>query len=121
MAYTSIKKASETPNFLESEVGLVLKTAQADGETEGVKEENGMKYLPAGTIFPKNDATAKGIVFTQADVTNGEHAVSIMVAGRALKDRIADGSPNDEAVKALAAGGLYLVDENGDVYAGAGE
>lgn len=116
MAYTATTKAAETPNFLDSEVGLVLKTAQADGSAEGVKTENGRKYLPAGTIFPKNDKTAKGIVFTQADVTDGERAISLMVAGRVLKDRIADGSPQNAAISALISKGITFVDENGDVY-----
>ncbi len=121
MAYTSTQTAAETPNFLESEVGLVLKTAQVDESTDGMKEENGRKYIPAGTIYPSADDKAEGIIFTDTDVTDGKHAASLMVAGRVLKERIADGSPADAAVQALGIQNLLFIDGEGKIYTGGGE
>lgn len=60
------------PNFLESEVGLVLKTYQIPN-TMGVADEYGNKIVAAGTVYPSNDASAVGIVFTDVDVTHGDH------------------------------------------------
>ena len=39
------------PNFLESEVGLVLKTYQIPN-TMGVADEYGNKIVAAGTVYP---------------------------------------------------------------------
>ena len=44
------------PNFLESEVGLVLKTREIP-ETLGVQDGK-YKTVAAGTPFPSNDANA---------------------------------------------------------------
>lgn len=51
------------PNFLESEVGLVLKTYQIPASM-GVADEYGNKIVAAGTVFPSNDGSAAGIVLT---------------------------------------------------------
>lgn len=55
------------PNFLDSEVGLVTKTAQIPqsmGQTDGDR-----KTVFAGTVFPTNTSAATGIVFQDVDVT----------------------------------------------------
>ena len=59
------------PNFLDSEVGLVTKTAQIPqsmGQTDGDR-----KTVFAGTVFPANTSAATGIVFQDVDVTDGAH------------------------------------------------
>ena len=53
------------PNFLDSEVGLVTKTAQIPqsmGQTDGDR-----KTVFAGTVFPANTSAATGIVFQDVD------------------------------------------------------
>lgn len=75
------------PNFLESEVGLVLKTYQIPASM-GVADEYGNKIVAAGTVFPSNDGSAVGIVFDDVDVTHGDHEGSVMLAGRVLKERL---------------------------------
>ena len=45
MAYITVYKAEHTPNFLESEVGLVLKTAQVDDT--GITAETGIVVIAA--------------------------------------------------------------------------
>lgn len=107
MAYTSVKKGYARPPFLESEIGLVTKTYQADPDnTAVIIEEDGTKMIRAGAVYPSNDSNAVGIVFEDADVTYGEHAVSIMVAGRVNKDVL---EISAEAEIALKANGLFFV------------
>lgn len=63
------------PNFLDSEVGLVTKTAQIPqsmGQTDGDR-----KTVFAGTVFPANTSAATGIVFQDVDVTDGDAIGSV--------------------------------------------
>ena len=94
------------PNFLESEVGLVLKTYQIPS-TMGVEDEYGNKTVAAGTVYPSNDASAVGIVFTDVDVTHGDHEGSVMLAGRVLKERL---DVRTAAETPLKASGIVFVD-----------
>lgn len=63
-------------NFLDSEK-FVSFTRQVDKDTPGVKDG----IVPAGTVFPKNDATAEGITINDVDVSNGPQAVGVIVEG----------------------------------------
>ena len=93
-------------NFLESEVGLVLKTYQIP-DTLGTVDEFGNKIVAAGTVYPSNDASAVGIVFEDVDVTWGDHEGSVMLAGRVLKDRL---SVESAAETPLESSGIVFVD-----------
>lgn len=42
---------------------------------------DGSKYVPAGAIYPANDATAIGIVYEDVDVTSGDMAGSVVTEG----------------------------------------
>lgn len=94
------------PNFLESEVGLVLKTYQfpAAGDEVYTSTESdvtsgssnkmfldtddfGNKIVPSGSPF-YNGTTFIGIVYNDVDVTHGAHEGSVLVAGRVLKERL---------------------------------
>lgn len=105
MSYITTTIGTNTPNFLESEVGLVLKTREIP-DTMGVADGI-YKVVKPGTPFPADDGTATGLVFTLTDVTGGSAAGSVMVAGRVLRDRLAV-SPEAEA--ALEAAGIKFVD-----------
>lgn len=73
--------------FLESEVGVVRKTRQL--KQEGATDtEDGGKYVPMGTVWPANDATAEGIVYEDIDVTTGDMPGSVVLAGRVYEDRL---------------------------------
>ena len=85
------------PNFLDSEVGLVTKTAQIPqsmGQTDGDR-----KTVFAGTVFPANTSAATGIVFQDVDVTDGDAIGSVMVAGRVISDRVNAASAAQTALK----------------------
>ena len=104
MEYMNVIKGRSGINILESEIGLVTKTRQIP-ETLGVVD-GAYKTVKAGTVFPADDDTAEGIVFTDTDVTHGDAEGSVIVAGRVLAARVDASEP---AITALAAKGLYLV------------
>ena len=53
------------------------------GTTEG-----GGKYVPMGTIFPANDATAIGIVYEDVAVTTGDMPGSVVTKGIVYEDKL---------------------------------
>lgn len=97
MSYVTNYKGTFRPNFLESEVGLVTKTYEIP-ESLGTADGN-RKIAPAGTPFPVDGASAVGILFTDADVTDGSAIGSVMVAGRVLKERL---TVSDAAITAMS-------------------
>jgi hypothetical protein len=48
----------------------------------------GKKIVPAGTVYPLNDATATGILLTEVDVTHGPQPGSLMVEGYVIEARL---------------------------------
>lgn len=68
-------------NFLKAAhvVTITATATTAMGETVGTQ-----KLVKAGTVFPANDATAKGIVYETVDVTNGDQPVAIIVDGHII-------------------------------------
>ena len=103
MAYITTTTGTNSKNFLESAVGLVTKTMEFDGTgNKGiVTTEGSRKIVKAGTPYPKGDATATGIVFEDADVTDGPVAGSVMVAGRVLEGRIPSIGTAKDTLKGL--------------------
>lgn len=76
--------------------------------SEGVAvDSDGLKIVKAGTVWPANDATAKGILFEDVDVTNGAHAGSLIIAGRVFGNRLHT-APDALAITSLEANGLYI-------------
>ena len=73
--------------FLESEVGVVRKTRQIS-QSGAATAEDGSKYVPMGTIWPSNDASAAGIVYEDIDVTTGDMPGSVVLAGRVYEGRL---------------------------------
>lgn len=105
MSFVTNIAGTQHPNFLESEVGLVLKTREIPASL-GVQDGN-YKIVAAGTVFPSNDAQAVGIVLEDVDVTNGNMPGSVLVAGRVLEDGL---SIQTTAKNALAAKGIVFSD-----------
>ena len=102
-------------NFLESQVGLVTKTytVSASGVTA---DEWGNRIVPAGTVLPKNDATAKGILFEDVDVTMGDHEGALIVSGRIYSDCL-EGELGSAAKTALEGIGIKFFETTGVVRA----
>lgn len=52
-----------------------------DESTSGVKTVDGRKILPAGTPYPSNDASCKGYILQDYDVTNGSQSATAIFEG----------------------------------------
>lgn len=61
---------------------------------------DGKKIVKAGTILPANDATAKGIVLYDVDVTNGDEVGSLVIHGFIDKSKLPT-EPDAAAITAL--------------------
>lgn len=48
----------------------------------------GRKIVPAGTIYPANDATAIGILLYDVDVTEGPQPGAVIVEGYVIESRL---------------------------------
>lgn len=105
MSFVTNISGAARPNFLESEVGLVLKTREIPA-TLGV-QDGIYKTVAPGTVFPSNNSSAEGIVFEAVDVTNGNMPGSVLVAGRVLSDGLNIASA---AKTALEGKGIVFVD-----------
>lgn len=105
MSFVTNITGTKRPNFLESEVGLVLKTRDIPASL-GTQDGN-YKTVAPGTVYPSNDAQAVGIVFEAVDVTNGGMPGSVLVAGRVLAEGLNIASA---AKTALAGKGIVFVD-----------
>lgn len=105
MSYVTNINGTKRPNFLESGVGLVLKTREIPaslGVQDGI-----YKTVAPGTPYPSNDANAVGIVFESVDVTSGNMPGSVLVAGRVLAENL---NLATAAKTALAGKGIIFVD-----------
>jgi len=50
--------------------------------------EDGSKIVPAGAVFPSNDANAEGILYEDVEVTSGAMPGSVVVEGTIYGDRL---------------------------------
>lgn len=51
-------------------------------------EESGRTIVPAGFVFPKNDATAEGLILYAIDVTDGDQPAPLLVDGVVYTERL---------------------------------
>lgn len=105
MSFVVNTSGAQRPNFLESEVGLVLKTREIPASMG--TQQGKYKTVPAGTPYPSNDNQAMGIVFDTVDVTDGDAIGSVLVAGRVYADAL---TLQSQAKAALAGKGIVFVD-----------
>jgi hypothetical protein len=73
-------------NFLASDKFVAFTYQVSDAGV--VANSEGKKIVPAGTVYPLNDATAVGILTTEVDVTNGPQPGSVMVEGYVIEARL---------------------------------
>lgn len=95
------------PNWLGSEVGMVLKTATISSTSGATVTENGRTIIKSGTLIT-DTALGKGLLFNDADVTDGEVVKSIMLRGSYIDSKL----PASVVASAtdLAAQGLYAIE-----------
>lgn len=68
-------------------------------------DENGRKIVKAGTVWPANDETAKGIVYTDVDVSEGPQPGAVLYEAWIIEERLPE--PIDEAAKPELKGIKY--------------
>lgn len=114
MAFMKTKQYESTPNILESEVGLVLKTYTADATNAAAV--NDKKIIKAGSVYPTNETGAKGIVFEDVDMTDdAKRPISVIVAGRVLEKRLPV-TVDETAKTELTAQGIIFVTTTDPVF-----
>lgn len=89
--YTNSKEILKYDHFVSEKVVLT----QDNATTVGTK-----KIVKAGTILPANDATAKGVVLYDVDVTNGDETGALVIHGFIDKSKIPV-QPEATAITAL--------------------
>ena len=111
MAFMKTEQYESTPNILESEVGLVLKTYTADqtnAETVGNK-----KIIKAGSVYSTNATGVIGIVFEDVDMTDdAKRPISVIVAGRVLEKRLPVTVDTTAKTELEKAGIVFVVTED---------
>lgn len=106
MAYNKVTTYGESENIIESEVGLVTKTRQAN--VAMATADGARKVIKAGTLYTNpGDAKDIGIFLEDTDMTEyASKPVAVVKAGRIKKDRVA--SAVTAKADDLKAQGLYL-------------
>jgi len=101
------KNKSYHPGYFLAREECTRKTRQML-QANAVTADNGGKYIPMGTIFPADDATAEGIVYEDVDVTSGDMPGSVVLAGTVWEDRLTISS---DAKSALEGKGFKFLTE----------
>lgn len=74
--------------FLADNEGCTRLTQTIDSTDERVVTVGAGKYLPMGSIWPANGSTAKGIVYEDVDVTEGNMPGSVVMQGKVYENRL---------------------------------
>lgn len=96
------KNTGYEPGFFlaHEECTRVTKTMSQSGSYV-VTKADGSKYVPMGTIFPANGATAVGIVYEDVDVSSGDMPGSVVIAGQVYEANLPT-APESAAKSAMA-------------------
>ena len=76
----------EQVNFLASAKFVAFTQQVSDAGVAA--NADGRKIVPAGSVYPANDATATGILLNDVDVTEGPQPGSVMVEGYVIEARL---------------------------------
>lgn len=103
------RTTSSQINFMASEK-FVSFTESIDSTNYNVQtDENGRKYVPAGTVYPTNDAKAIGVTIDDVYVDHNPALVGVIRAGWLLKDKLPV-VPAAEAIAAMPS--IHFMDAN---------
>ena len=97
---------SNRPNWLGSEVGMVLKTVTVSSTSGATVTENGRTVIKSGTLI--NDSSlGKVLLYNDADVTDGAVVKSALYAGYYIDSALPTSVSASKAD--LAGHGLFAV------------
>lgn len=83
------KGVAYQPGYFLASAECTRVTTTAEADNAAVKTaSNGGKYLPMGTIYPAADATAKGIIYEDVDVSTGDMPASLVTKGVVYENRL---------------------------------
>lgn len=82
------KTRSYNPGYFLADAENAVRLTQEMAQDKAETAENGGKFIPMGTIWPSNDASAAGIVYEDVDVSTGNMPGSVVVKGVVYKDRL---------------------------------
>ncbi|WP_125924063.1 hypothetical protein, partial [Secundilactobacillus pentosiphilus] len=102
MSYVGKQVNANETNFLASSKFVSFQQLVDNTNAAVVTDELGHKVIPAGSILPANDATAKGISTDEVDVTDGKALVGLIVEGWVYGKRLPV-APNADAIKSMTA------------------
>lgn len=91
MKVTNYSSDKEILKFKDHFVSVPVKITTGDAAVTTV---DGKKVIKAGTIYPKNDATAKGVILSTVDVTDGDQLVAMVIHGFIDKTKL-PAQPNE--------------------------
>lgn len=105
------RTTSSQINFMASEK-FVSFTESVDSTNYNVQvDDNGRKYIPAGTVYPTNDAKAIGVTIDDVYVDHNPALVGVIRAGWLLKDKLPV-APTSEAMAAMPS--IHFMDADND-------
>ena len=98
--------------FLANNEDCTRQTREINAADSRVKTANGGKYMPMGTVYPANDATAEGIVYEDVDVSSGNMPGSVVLSGVVYEERLSDAADSYSSATVPSGGnpkqlGLY--------------
>lgn len=100
--YVGKKVSWNETNFLASSKFTGFSTMVDDTNAAVTTDELGHKVIPAGTIWPSNDAKAKGVLLNGADVNEGPQMTALLVDGWLIGQNLPV-APSADAMKAMTA------------------
>ena len=112
MSFISSDKTSKVyaPGWFLADNEACERKTREISQTGATTASDGSKYVPMGTIYPANDATAEGIVYEDVDVTNGNMPGSVVLSGVVYTGRLPV-APATAAKTALEGNGFKFVTE----------
>jgi len=96
------KITAKEENFLASAKFTSFSTMVDDTNAAVTTDELGHKIIPAGTIWPSNDAKAKGIIYHEMNVNEGPQMAALLVGGWFIGKNLPV-VPTAEAMAAMTA------------------
>lgn len=102
-------------NILATPDGYVCVEVELEKDSDLAVTEGNRKIIKAGTFYPANDESCKGVIFNDYDVTDSEQMGALLIAGNVLVPALPS-APNQAAVKALPRVSFI---EKGSIFLGA--
>ena len=109
------RTTSSQINFMASEKFVSFTESIDSTNYNAQTDENGRKYVPAGTVYPTNDAKAIGVTIDDVYVDHNPALVGVIRAGWLLQDKLPV-APTSEAIAAMPS--IHFMDADNNAVTG---